>query len=139
MTSARYTSPLWGEVGPEVRVRGMKRFIARAKALRGKETSAEARLWCALRNRQLSNSKFRRQWPVDRYIVDFVCLDAKLIIEVDGATHSTQDELRRDQQRSAVLESCGFRILHVPNAEVYENLTGVIETILAELEHRVTL
>lgn len=116
----------------------MKRFVARARALRESQTGAEAKLWQALRNRKLSRWKFRRQFPIENYVVDIVCLDAKLIVEIDGATHSTASELKRDGQRARVLEACGFHILRVTNAEVFQNLSGILETILAQLEHRPT-
>ena len=117
----------------------MDRFVTRARQLRASQTGAEAKLWQALRNRKLSRWKFRRQWPIDRSIVDFACIDAKLVIEVDGATHSTDAEIARDAYRTRVLETCGYHVLPIPNADVYENLPGVMETILAELEHRVHL
>ena len=117
----------------------MDRFKARARQLRASQTSAEDKLWQALRNRKLARWKIRRQWPIDRYIVDFACLAGKLIIEVDGATHSTPEELARDAERARILENCGFQILRVANDEVYRNLDGVLETILAELEHRAHL
>jgi very-short-patch-repair endonuclease len=65
------------------------RFIARARKLRENQTGAEDRLWRALRGRKLSNWKFRRQHPIDRFTVDFCCLESKLVLEVDGATHGT--------------------------------------------------
>ncbi|MEE1654826.1 DUF559 domain-containing protein [Microvirga sp. CF3062] len=117
----------------------MQRFIQRAQHLRHRQTSAEALLWQALRNRKLSDWKFRRQHPIDRYVVDFVCLDAKLILEVDGATHSTGDEIRQDEERTRVLEICGYHVIRFANAEIYDNLDGVMETILAELERRIHL
>ena len=117
----------------------MERFVRRAQQLRASQTSAEAKLWQALRNRKLSRWKFRRQWPIDRYIVDFACIDAKLVIELDGATHSTDAEIARDAHRTRVLEACGYHVLRILNADVYENLPGVMETILAEIEHRVHL
>jgi very-short-patch-repair endonuclease len=111
----------------------MERFRDNARRLRAKQTSAEARLWSALRNRRLARWKFRRQHPIDRYIVDFVCVDGKLVVEVDGATHSTGHELSHDAERTRVLESFGFHIIRVTNADVYENLEGVQETIAAAL------
>jgi very-short-patch-repair endonuclease len=104
--------------------------------LRRKQTSAEVKLWSALRGERLNGWKFRRQHPIDRYIVDFVCLDAKLIIEVDGATHSTDAELERDAVRTQTLETCGFFVLRLTNADVFDNLGGVLETILAAIEQR---
>jgi very-short-patch-repair endonuclease len=111
----------------------MDRFKARARALRASQTSAEAKLWQALRNRKLARWKFRRQHPIDRYIVDFVTLDGKLIVEVDGVTHSEPSEIERDKARSEVLEACGFFIVRVSNTDVYENLEGVLELIESSL------
>ncbi|MET0528695.1 endonuclease domain-containing protein [Microvirga sp. P5_D2] len=117
----------------------MKQFIQRARQLRESQTNAEALLWRALRNRRLARWKFRRQHPVGRFVVDLVCLDAKLVIEVDGATHSTADEIARDTMRTHELETCGYHVLRLQNADVYENIEGVLETILAELELRTHL
>jgi very-short-patch-repair endonuclease len=107
----------------------MERFKARARSLRASQTSAEAKLWQALRNRRLARWKFRRQHPIDRYIVDFVTIDGKLIVEVDGVTHSSQAEIKRDQTRTQALEACGFLVVRVTNTDVYENLEGVLEMI----------
>ncbi|MBA7468831.1 hypothetical protein ES707_04086 [subsurface metagenome] len=101
--------------------------------MRASQTSAEAKLWQALRNRRLARWKFRRQHPVDRYIVDFVTLDGKLIVEVDGVTHATSSEIKRDQARTAALEACGFLVVRVSNTDVYENLEGVLEMIETSL------
>ena len=117
----------------------MQRFIQRARHLRREQTSAESLLWQALRNRKLARWKFRRQHPIDQFIVDFVCLNARLVIELDGAAHSTDCEILRDVARTNVLESCGYHVLRFANGEVYDNLTGVMETVLAELERRVHL
>jgi very-short-patch-repair endonuclease len=111
----------------------MERPRIRARRLRGEQTSAEARLWRALRGRRLERGKFRRQHPIDRYIVDFVCLDAKLIVEVDGATHGEEADLRRDAERTRVLETLGFHVIRVGNRDVYDNLDSVLELIFAEL------
>jgi very-short-patch-repair endonuclease len=113
--------------------RPLDRFKARARALRASQTSAEAKLWQALRNRKLARWKFRRHHPIDRYIVDFVTLDGKLIVEVDGVTHSEPSEIQRDKARSEVLEACGFFIIRVSNTDVYENLEGVLELIESTL------
>jgi very-short-patch-repair endonuclease len=111
----------------------MDKFRARARALRTSQTSAESRLWQALRNRKLARWKFRRQHPIDRYVVDFVTLDGKLVVEVDGVTHSTPLEVRRDKARSDALEACGFLVVRVSNADVYDNLEGVLEMIEGHL------
>ena len=107
----------------------MQRFKQRSRQLRLSQTSAEARLWQALRGRRLSGWKFRRQHQIDRYIVDFVSLDGKLVVEVDGVTHSSEQEVARDQERTRILEASGFLVVRVTNAHVYENIEGVLEMI----------
>jgi very-short-patch-repair endonuclease len=111
----------------------MERFKARARSLRASQTSAEAKLWQELRNRKLARWKFRRQHPIDRYIVDFVTLDGKLIVEVDGVTHSKESEVKYDEARTKVLEACGFLVVRISNTDVYENLEGVLEMIETSL------
>lgn len=107
----------------------MDRFKVRARGLRSTQTSAEAKLWQALRNRRLARWKFRRQHPVDRFIVDFVTIEGKLIIEVDGVTHDSASERLRDARRSETLVACGFLVVRVSNTDVYDNLEGVLEMI----------
>jgi very-short-patch-repair endonuclease len=111
----------------------MNHFRKRARILREAETSAEARLWRELRNRNLDRWKFRRQHPIDRYFVDFVTIAGKLIVEVDGATHSTKRELSYDSQRTKALEALGFRVVRVTNEDVQRNLDGVMQMIWSEL------
>ena len=113
--------------------------IRRARALRADQPSAEAKLWSRLRGRRLGGFKFLRQAPIGPYFADFCCRELKLVVEVDGATHSTDAELARDARRNAFLHAQGYRVVRVLNAEVYENLDGVLETILAALERRETL
>jgi very-short-patch-repair endonuclease len=111
----------------------MERFRQRARKLRASRTSAEARLWQALRGRHLANWKFRRQHPIDRYVVDFVTMEGRLIVEVDGATHGSERELARDAERTRLLEAFGFHVVRVTNTDVYENLGGVLDMIDATL------
>jgi len=111
----------------------MHRFKRSARALRRTQTSAEARLWQALRNRKLAGWKFRRQHCIDRYIVDFVSLDAKLIIEVDGVTHATLERIASDSERTQALESFGFHVVRISNTDVYDNIEGVLAFIHTEL------
>ena len=106
----------------------------KARRLRTEQTSAEAVLWRALRDRRLKGIKFRRQRPIDRFIVDFVAVSAKLIVEIDGATHSTAREVTRDAERTRVLESLGFHIVRVTNIDVYKNLGGVLEMIAGTID-----
>jgi very-short-patch-repair endonuclease len=112
----------------------MNRFKSFSRALRAEQTSAEKILWRALRNRQLGRWKFRRQHPIGRHIVDFVVLDARLVIEVDGGTHSTDYERARDEVRTRALEQLGFQVMRITNRDVCENLDGVLATILHELQ-----
>jgi very-short-patch-repair endonuclease len=82
---------------------------------------------------QSTAGAFRRQHCIDRYVVDFVTLDGKLIVEVDGVTHVEPSELARDKARSDVLEACGFLVVRVSNTDVYDNLEGVLEMIESTL------
>ncbi len=108
--------------------------IDRARALRRDQTEAERSLWRALRGRALDGLKFVRQEPIGPFFVDFVCREKKLVIEVDGATHSTEEELAFDLRREQYLRDAGYRIVRVTNEDVFRNLEGVCETILAALK-----
>jgi len=99
----------------------------RAGELRNNLTDAEHRLWRHLRNSQMEGVKFRRQQPIERYIVDFVSFDKRIVIELDGGQHAEDGD--RDQQRDACLVMNGFSILRFWNNEVFENLEGVLEII----------
>lgn len=102
----------------------------RARSMRVDATPAEAMLWQALRDRRLGGFKFRRQVPLKGYILDFVCFDARLIVEVDGGQHG---ESVSDSRRDAVFRTDGFRVLRFWNDEVTGNLNGVCLAIRAEL------
>ena len=114
----------------------MERFRTRARALRANQTGAEACLWQALRGRRLEDWKFRRQHAIGGFIVDFVTVAGKVIVEIDGATHSEPGEVERDQARTARLERLGFLVMRVTNVDVYENLDGVLQAIDAQLSGR---
>ena len=92
------------------------------ESLRHNPTDAEKRLWHHLRNRQLDGHRFRRQVPLSRYVVDFACLEARVVIEVDGGQHGWRAEA--DAARTAWLEANGFRVLRFWNNEVLGNLDG---------------
>ena len=104
----------------------------RARELRRKMTDAECVLWRQLRGRQIRGAKFRHQHPVGRFIVDFACIEAALIVEVDGGQHAEQGP--RDGARTAWLNRQGFRVLRFWNHEVLANPEGVTETIARALE-----
>ncbi len=110
-----------------------------ARTLRHRQTAAEARLWSALRNGRLNGWKFRRQHPVGGAVADFACVAARLVVEVDGATHGTDAERSSDARRTEMLMRCGFEVLRIDNDDVAANLEGVRETILAAIERRTTI
>jgi very-short-patch-repair endonuclease len=105
--------------------------VERARSLRRALTPAEFVLWARIRGRQLGGFKFVRQEPIDRYYVDFVCRERCLIIELDGGQHLERTE---DGQRDSELCALGYRVIRVWNNDVIENLDGVLQTLLSELE-----
>ena len=112
------------------------RIIARARALRRAMTGAERKLWSALRANRFAELHFRRQAPVGPYIADFACVAQRMVIEVDGATHSTDAELARDARRDAWMAENGWRVLRFTNEDIYKRFADVLETIAARLEGR---
>ena len=99
-----------------------------AKKLRRDSTEAERALWRYLRAHRLNGLKFKRQHPLGGYIVDFVCHEARLIIELDGGQH--QERASADADRTRYLESCGYQVVRFWNDEVLKNMEGVLESIL---------
>jgi len=99
-----------------------------ARKLRIMPTDAELRLWSRLRRKQLEGFRFRRQQPLGRYVVDFFCPAAKLIVEVDGGQHATESRAREDWLRSR-----GYRVLRFWNNDVLGNTEGVVDEILRAL------
>ena len=95
-------------------------------------TIAEQKLWSALRSEQMNGHKFRRQHPFDNYILDFVCLEERLVIEVDGSQHFESGE--QDSERTKVLEKAGFRVIRFWNNEVMTEFESVKEVIFGALE-----
>ena len=100
-----------------------------AGRLRRDATNAEKMIWHILRNRQLAGAKFRRQATLGRYVVDFLCVEAKLVVELDGGQHDAET----DAQRTRWLEAQGYRVMRFWNNDVIENLEGVADTIRASL------
>lgn len=101
-----------------------------ARAMRREPTDAEPRLWQALKARQLEGSKFRRQVPLKGYIVDFVCFEARLIVEVDGSQHA---DSAADRVRDDAFAAGGFRTIRFWNDDVLRNIEGVCLEILIAL------
>ncbi|MEQ1790381.1 MAG: endonuclease domain-containing protein, partial [Rickettsiales bacterium] len=103
------------------------------RELRAKQTEAEKKLWYNLRAHRFENYGFRRQYPIDeKYIADFVCLEKKLIIELDGGQHTEQ--IKYDQQRTKYLAAKGFTVIRFWNNEIMENLDGVLTLISESLK-----
>ena len=105
--------------------------VSRAKALRKRQTDAEAVLWKHLRDRRLGDHKFRRQQPLGPYIVDFVCFEKRLIVELDGGQHNQRSAA--DADRDAWLESQGYQVLRFWNNEVFRQAEAVKEVIAEAL------
>ena len=105
----------------------------RSQALRRNATDAEKSLWRALKNVPVYGSHFRRQVPIGPYVADFACLKARLVIELDGGHHSQDDIRAKDEIRSRWLEREGYRVIRFWNAELTENIAGVLDTIYAAL------
>lgn len=105
------------------------------KTLRDQSTAAEHRLWQYLRNRRLLGHKFRRQHILQGYIVDFVCLEKKLVIELDGGQHS--DQVSYDSARTNTLEQDGFQVIRFWNDEALKNTQTVLDVILDALNKEV--
>ena len=105
--------------------------LARAKRMRSEPTEAERALWQLLRAKRFVGHKFKRQVPIDRYIVDFVCFSNRLIIEADGSQHA---ENQYDAERDAYLAAQGFRIIRFWNNDILTKTEGVSEAIWAALQ-----
>jgi very-short-patch-repair endonuclease len=107
----------------------------RARDLRKESTDAEQHLWYWLRNRHLDGYKFHRQYVMGKYIVDFVCLKKKLVIEIDGGQHA--ENISYDQNRTVYLNARGFQVLRYWNNEILDKMDAVLEDILVHLESSV--
>ncbi len=110
--------------------------LERARTSRKSDTAAEQRLWEDLRDRRLAGLKFVRQLPIGPYIADFACRAKMLVVEVDGATHSTDAERAYDTARTQALERQGWRVLRVWNEDVFKNREAVLESILLAAQER---
>lgn len=102
------------------------RLKTHSRNLRRKSTPQESKLWSRIKNRNFHNLKFRRQHIIDKYIVDFICLEKKIIIELDGSQHKREKDQKYDHERNNNLKNLGFIVLRFWNNEVDKNLNGVI-------------
>lgn len=100
-----------------------------ARNLRKESTLQETKLWRLLRNRNIFSQKLRRQHQIRNYIVDFCCIEAKLIIELDGGQHNKYNIIQKDEMRTKFLKGQGYKILRFWNNEIDNNIEGVIEKI----------
>ncbi|MDI6733726.1 MAG: endonuclease domain-containing protein [Planctomycetota bacterium] len=114
----------------------MNKLSNLAKNLRKQSTNTERLLWSHLRANQLEGFKFRRQQPIGDYIVDFICFEKKVIIELDGGQHAEPKHRVEDRQRGICFERQGYKVLRFWDNEVWSNLRDVIEVIREKcLEH----
>jgi very-short-patch-repair endonuclease len=125
-------SPARGKVGM-----GVRKAVQRARELRINPTDTERKLWHHIRDKQLENYRFRRQRPIGKYIVDFICLEANLVIELDGGQHAEQQQY--DDARTKYLTAQGLHVLRYWNNDVMQNIEGVLQDIRAALMLRVSL
>ena len=107
-----------------------KKLTAFAKSMRRNPTDAESLLWQRLRSKQIEGVKFRRQQPIDKFIVDFITFEKRVVVELDGGQHA--DAANQDGERDQLLRANGFRVLRFWNNEVLQNIDGVLETIRRE-------
>ncbi len=108
-----------------------------ARNLRKNQTLAEQILWSKLRSRGLSGFKFRRQHPIGNHILDFYCSEANLAIEIDGGQHAEEENIKRDNQRTALLNQKGIRVIRYWSNNVLENTEEVLADIYATLKEMV--
>ena len=99
------------------------------RRLRREQTNVERKLWYALRARRFAGFKFRRQQPIGPFVVDFVCFEAKFIVELDGSQHGFPENAEADELRTAHLEGQGFRVKRYWNSELNDNFEGVMDDI----------
>jgi 5-methyltetrahydrofolate--homocysteine methyltransferase len=110
-----------------------QRTLPFARRNRKEPTAEERRLWERLRDRKLEGAKFRRQGRIGPYIVDFVCLEAKLIIEIDGPLHELPERVEKDLERQRWLENEGYRVFRFKDKQVRDDIDRVLKTIAAAL------
>ena len=105
-----------------------------ARKLRETQTEAEQFVWAILRNRRLADAKFRRQYAIDPYVLDFYCHEAKLAVELDGGRHNTVEARKKDDRRTRFLADKGIKILRFWNNEVFEETEGMLEAIALAID-----
>jgi very-short-patch-repair endonuclease len=111
-----------------------KELAAFSRQLRNNPTDAERYLWSKVRMKQISGYQFYRQKPLGKYIVDFYCPGAKLVIEIDGEDHFQKNKIAEDKKREEFLGTIGLKVLRFNNKDILSNIDGVIEQIALEME-----
>ena len=114
---------------PDSLSRPRERARVRARSLRGASTDAERALWHELRDRRLAGCKFRRQHPIGPYLADFACLEAKLVIELDGGQHFEPPQAEADARRTAALAALGYTVLRFSNRQVLLERAAVLQSL----------
>ena len=107
----------------------MNSQIEKSRELRKNMTSQERKLWNIIRNRQFFGYRFRRQFPIGEYIVDFICREKKIIIEIDGGQHNEKQNIEYDNKRTEYLNSEGYQVVRFWNSEIDGNVEGVYEQL----------
>ena len=110
-----------------------KELRKNARELRKNSTLSEVLLWNLLKNRQFHNLKFKRQQPIGDYIVDFICKEARIIIEIDGGQHNEPENIEYDKTRTDYLNNLGYKVIRFWNNEIYENIEGVALRLKEEI------
>ena len=108
---------------------GRREMSYRARELRRKTTPAEEALWKLLRHRRLKGTKFRRQFPIGHFVADFCCYELRLVVELDGAVHTTSAQSAHDDNRDRYLRFRGYTVLRFPNALVFDEPVRVLEEV----------
>ena len=108
--------------------------LKNAKKMRSNMTPAETKMWRFLRGKRFQGLKFKRQVLIGNYIVDFLCENKKIIIEIDGGQHNEELNIQSDNNRTHYLENNGYKVLRFWNDEVMKNINGVMEVIFREIE-----
>jgi len=112
----------------------MDEIHIKARQLRNNMTPQEKKLWYYLRNNQINNCRFRRQYPIGNFIVDFVCRSKNLVIEIDGGQHNEQQSINYDNERTKYLKSRGFNVIRFWNSDIDENIEEVVNKIIEYLK-----
>ena len=110
--------------------------VVKARLLRKSMTRYEVKLWLHLRELKLLGFRFRRQVPIERYIVDFACFQSRLVIEADGGQHGFEGHAAADEIRDETLEQIGFHVMRFLNHEIWTNIQGIVETIITKGQPR---